>query len=123
MFEHDGQLTKREVRAATLGALAPLPGETLWDVGAGCGSIAIEWLRLGEGRSAIAVERDPARAALIARNAAVLGVPELRTVLGLRTRGAGEPFRNRTPYLLAAGSARPVCWQKHGPACGPEGAS
>ena len=81
-FEHDGQLTKREVRAATLGALAPLPGETLWDVGAGCGSIAIEWLRLGEGRSAIAVERDPARAALIARNAAVLGVPELRTVPG-----------------------------------------
>ena len=82
VFEHDGQLTKREVRAATLAALAPLPGETLWDVGAGCGSIAIEWLRQGEGRSAIAIERDPARAAMIARNAAALGVPELRTVLG-----------------------------------------
>ncbi len=82
IFEHDGQLTKREVRAATLAALAPLPGETLWDVGAGCGSIAIEWLRAGEGRSAIAIERDPARAAMIARNASALGVPELRTVAG-----------------------------------------
>src|SRR5947208_12579349 len=81
-FEHDGQLTKREVRAATLAALAPLPGETLWDVGAGCGSIAIEWLRQGEGRSAIAIERDPARAAMIARNAAALGVPELRIAFG-----------------------------------------
>ena len=81
-FEHDGQLTKREVRAATLAALAPLPGETLWDIGAGCGSIAIEWLRLGEGRSAIAIERDPARAAIMARNAAALGVPELRIVRG-----------------------------------------
>lgn len=82
VFEHDGQLTKREVRAATLAALAPLPDETLWDVGAGCGSIAIEWLRMGEGRAAIAIERDPARAAMIARNAAALGVPELRIALG-----------------------------------------
>jgi precorrin-6Y C5,15-methyltransferase (decarboxylating) len=77
-FEHDGQLTKREVRAATLAALAPLPGETLWDIGAGCGSVAIEWLRSGEGLAAIAIERDPARSALIARNAAALGVSGLR---------------------------------------------
>ena len=81
-FEHDGQLTKREIRAATLAALGPLPGETLWDVGAGCGSIAIEWLRAGEGRTAVAVERDPARAAITARNAAALGVPALRVVVG-----------------------------------------
>jgi precorrin-6B C5,15-methyltransferase / cobalt-precorrin-6B C5,C15-methyltransferase len=81
-FEHDGQLTKREVRAATLAALSPLPGETLWDVGAGCGSIAIEWLRAGEGRSAIAIERNPVRTAVIARNAASLGVPRLRIVAG-----------------------------------------
>jgi precorrin-6B C5,15-methyltransferase / cobalt-precorrin-6B C5,C15-methyltransferase len=79
-FEHDGQLTKREVRAATLAALAPLPGEALWDVGAGCGSISIEWLRAGDGRSAIAIERRSARAAIIARNAASLGVPGLRIV-------------------------------------------
>ena len=82
VFEHDGQLTKREARAATLAALAPLPAETLWDIGAGCGSIAIEWLRAGEGRSAIAIERSPARAAMIARNAASLGVPALRVVTG-----------------------------------------
>ena len=54
----------------------------MWDVGAGCGSIAIEWLRAGEGRQAIAVERSPVRAALIARNAAALGVPALRIVVG-----------------------------------------
>ncbi|MGA8402453.1 MAG: precorrin-6y C5,15-methyltransferase (decarboxylating) subunit CbiE, partial [Stellaceae bacterium] len=81
-FEHDGQLTKREIRAATLAALAPLPGELLWDVGAGCGSIAIEWLRADELTSAIAIERDPARAAVIGRNAAQLGVPLLEIVLG-----------------------------------------
>ena len=78
---HDGQLTKRVVRAATLAALAPLPGERLWDVGAGCGSIAIEWLR-GGGGHAIAIEREPARVALIAENAALLGVPELEIVAG-----------------------------------------
>ncbi len=81
-FESDGQLTKREVRAATLAALGPMSNETLWDIGAGCGSIAIEWLRAGEHCSAIAIEREPARAALIARNAAALGVPALRVVVG-----------------------------------------
>jgi len=80
-FEHDGQLTKREVRAVTLAALAPLPGETLWDIGAGCGSIAIEWLRASEGGAAIAVERAPDRAAIIARNAAALGVPGLQIIV------------------------------------------
>ena len=79
-FEHDGQLTKREVRAATLARLAPLYGELLWDIGAGSGAVAIEWLRaLGRG-GAVAVERNPARAALIARNAAALGVPALEIV-------------------------------------------
>ncbi|HEX5452790.1 MAG TPA: precorrin-6y C5,15-methyltransferase (decarboxylating) subunit CbiE [Stellaceae bacterium] len=81
-FEHDGQLTKREIRAATLARLAPLAGEMLWDIGAGSGSIAIEWLRGAEQADAVAVERDPARAATIARNAAMLGVPGLRIVAG-----------------------------------------
>ena len=81
-FAHDGQLTKREVRAVTLATLMPMPNETLWDVGAGCGSIAIEWLRAGAGCSAVAVEREPARAAMIARNAAMLGVPGLKIILG-----------------------------------------
>ena len=81
-FLHDGQITKREVRAATLAALAPLPGELLWDVGAGSGSIAIEWLRAGRNMRASAIERDKARASLIARNAAALGVPELEIRIG-----------------------------------------
>lgn len=81
-FRHDGQITKRAVRAATLAALAPLPGEALWDIGAGSGSVAIEWLRAGERMRAIAIERDAARAATIAENAALLGVPELAVVHG-----------------------------------------
>jgi precorrin-6B C5,15-methyltransferase / cobalt-precorrin-6B C5,C15-methyltransferase len=79
-FEHDGQITKRSVRAAALAALAPLPGELLWDVGAGSGAIAIEWLRTSRALSAIAIERDAMRSAVIARNAAALGVPDLRIV-------------------------------------------
>jgi precorrin-6Y C5,15-methyltransferase (decarboxylating) len=81
-FVHDGQLTKREVRAATLAALAPLPGQTLWDVGAGCGSIAIEWLRAVPTARAFAIERDAARRDFIARNAAALGVPQIEIVAG-----------------------------------------
>ena len=80
-YRHDGQLTKRVVRAATLAALAPTHGELLWDVGAGCGSIGIEWLRGGGGR-AIAIERETKRVALIAENAAMLGVPELEILAG-----------------------------------------
>lgn len=81
-FEHDGQITKREVRAVTLAALAPKPGQRLWDVGAGAGSIAIEWLRAAPGMAATAIERDETRADRIARNAATLGVPELAIVRG-----------------------------------------
>jgi precorrin-6Y C5,15-methyltransferase (decarboxylating) len=79
-FHHDGQLTKRAVRAATLSALGPWPGALLWDVGAGCGSIAIEWARAG-GR-AVALERNAARIDLIARNCADLGVPDTLVVKG-----------------------------------------
>ena len=92
-FEHDGQLTKREVRAATLAALAPLSGETLWDVGAGCGSIAIEWLRARRGYARRSRSSEsPARAATIARNAGALGVPGLRIVVGRAPKAvAGLP--------------------------------
>lgn len=82
LYEHDGQLTKREVRAATIAALMPLPGQVLWDVGAGCGSIGIEWMRASRHGQAIAIERDAARAQAILRNAAHLGVPTLRLVQG-----------------------------------------
>jgi precorrin-6Y C5,15-methyltransferase (decarboxylating) len=79
-FEHDGQLTKRDVRASALSRLAPAPGRLLWDVGAGAGSVAIEWLRAHPLTDAIAVEADPERAARISRNAGTLGVPRLEVV-------------------------------------------
>ena len=82
LFEHDGQITKREVRAVTLSALAPRHGEMLWDIGAGSGSIAIEWLLAHPSLNAVAVEADPERAARIRRNAAAFGVPCLTVVEG-----------------------------------------
>ncbi|WP_240757582.1 precorrin-6y C5,15-methyltransferase (decarboxylating) subunit CbiE [Nakamurella flava] len=81
-FEHDGQLTKRDLRAAALARLAPRPGELLWDVGAGAGSIGIEWSRAHPTCRAVALERDPIRADRIARNARALGVPTLQVVIG-----------------------------------------
>ena len=81
-FHHDGQLTKREVRAATLAALAPTPGQHLWDVGAGCGSVGIEWLRSHRTLAAVAVERAADRCGLVRENAAALGVPNLQLVEG-----------------------------------------
>ncbi len=77
-FEHDGQLTKREVRAVTMSHLQPCPNALLWDVGAGCGSVGIEWMRAG-GR-AIAVERQPERVEMMRANALALGVPALQIV-------------------------------------------
>jgi precorrin-6Y C5,15-methyltransferase (decarboxylating) len=82
LFEHDGQITKREVRAVTLSSLAPRRGELLWDVGAGAGSVAIEWLLCDPLMRAIATEARADRAARIRRNAAALGVPGLEVVEG-----------------------------------------
>jgi precorrin-6Y C5,15-methyltransferase (decarboxylating) len=82
VFVTDGQLTKRDVRAITLSRLAPYPGALLWDVGAGCGSIAIEWLRAARDSSAIAFEREGERLQMIAVNADNLGVPHLKIVNG-----------------------------------------
>lgn len=82
-YQHDGQLTKQEVRAITLSSLAPLPGQLLWDVGAGCGSITIEWLRTHPRCRAIAIERHPTRLQYIADNAVALGVPQLQIIAGV----------------------------------------
>ena len=81
-FDHDGQLTKRDLRASALARLAPAPGQLLWDVGAGAGSVAIEWARTDPRCTAVAIERDPARAARITANAARLGVPAVSVVTG-----------------------------------------
>ncbi|WP_323118230.1 precorrin-6y C5,15-methyltransferase (decarboxylating) subunit CbiE [Burkholderia alba] len=81
-YRHDGQLTKRDMRALTLGRLAPAPGELLWDVGAGSGSIGIEWMRAHPSCRAIAVEAHPDRQQCIAHNRDALGVPALQLVAG-----------------------------------------
>ena len=121
LFTHDGQLTKREVRALTVSALAPLPGQVLWDIGAGAGSIAIEWLRAvpaqrlarGEAR-AIAVEQDAARVAMIAQNALDLGVPQLKVVHGQAPAVLAELERPDTIFLgggLTDSGLIEACWQ------------
>ena len=81
-FMHDGQLTKREVRAATLAALAPAPDQLLWDIGAGCGSVSIEWMRSTRGCEAIAFEHNEDRLKMIATNADQLGTPRLKIIAG-----------------------------------------
>ncbi|MEV7720876.1 precorrin-6y C5,15-methyltransferase (decarboxylating) subunit CbiE [Streptomyces sp. NPDC088184] len=117
-YEHDGQLTKRHIRAATLGVLAPAPGELLWDIGGGSGSIAIEWMRSHPSCRAVTVERDPARAARIVRNADRLGVPALRVVTG-RAPGdlAGLPAPDAV--FIGGGLTAPglldACWDALGP--------
>jgi precorrin-6Y C5,15-methyltransferase (decarboxylating) len=82
LFEHDGQITKREIRAITLSSLAPGKGELLWDIGAGSGSVSIEWMLADPSLRAIAIEQHPERAARIRRNAAAFGVPGLEVVEG-----------------------------------------
>jgi precorrin-6Y C5,15-methyltransferase (decarboxylating) len=82
LYEHDGQITKREIRAITLSALAPRRGEFLWDIGAGAGSVAIEWMLAAPTLRAAAIEMRPDRAARIRRNAATFGVPSLDVVEG-----------------------------------------
>jgi precorrin-6Y C5,15-methyltransferase (decarboxylating) len=81
-FMHDGQITKREVRSATLAALSPAPDQLLWDIGAGCGSVAIEWMRSSRGCEAIAFEANIERLKMIAQNADRLGTPRLKIVAG-----------------------------------------
>ena len=81
-FRHDGQMTKREVRAATVSALMPVAGQLLWDVGAGCGSVAIEWMRAAPRARAVAIERKAERRAMIAENAEALGAPLLQIIAG-----------------------------------------
>ena len=91
-FAHDGQITKQSMRAVTLAALAPRPGELLWDVGAGSGSIAIEWCRSGSGCAAVAFERDEQRRKRIAANTLAFGVTvEVRGAAPDGFDGAPQP--------------------------------
>jgi precorrin-6Y C5,15-methyltransferase (decarboxylating) len=106
LFEHDGQITKREVRAITLSSLAPRKGELLWDIGAGSGSVSIEWMLADPSLRAISIERHPERAARIRRNAAAFGVPALEIVEGQAPdcfRGLAQP----DAIFIGGGAAEP----------------
>ncbi len=112
-FENDGQLTKQDVRAVTLSALSPRPGARLWDVGAGAGSIAIEWLLCHPSCQAIAIERDATRCERIRKNARTLGVPALRVVEAAAPAGlAGLPVPDAV--FVGGGAGDPAlleqCW-------------
>jgi precorrin-6Y C5,15-methyltransferase (decarboxylating) len=112
-YEHDGQLTKRDVRAAALAHLGPLPGQLLWDIGAGAGSVGIEWSRAHPRCRAVAVEREPDRADRIRRNAARLGVPELAVVQGAAPAALAGLERPDAVFLGGGGTRETVrsCWE------------
>jgi precorrin-6Y C5,15-methyltransferase (decarboxylating) len=112
-FDHDGQITKREVRALVLAALVPVPGQLLWDVGAGSGSVGIEWMRVHPASRAIAIEPRPDRQALIARNAAALGVPGLTVAAGAAPGALDGLPRPDAVFIgggVTAGGVVDACW-------------
>ncbi|MBC6440543.1 MAG: precorrin-6y C5,15-methyltransferase (decarboxylating) subunit CbiE [Rhodospirillales bacterium] len=112
-FRHDGQLTKQDIRAMAVSALQSLPGRCLWDVGAGCGSVAIEWMRAADRTTAIAIERNEERRAMIAENASALGTPGLRIVAG-EAPDAFEGLAAPDAVFVGGGVGMPgliqACW-------------
>ena len=113
-FKHDGQLTKRDVRAMTLARLAPVPGELLWDVGAGSGSIGIEWMRTHPSCRALAIEADTGRQSLIEHNRDALGVPGLQLIRG-KAPEALSGLETPDAIFIGGGVTRDgvldTCWQ------------
>ncbi|NWB42099.1 MULTISPECIES: precorrin-6y C5,15-methyltransferase (decarboxylating) subunit CbiE [unclassified Pseudomonas] len=113
-FRHDGQLTKRDVRAMTLARLAPMPGELLWDVGAGSGSIGIEWMRAHPSCRALAIEADEGRQLLIEHNRDALGVPGLQLIRGTAPHALNE-LEAPDAIFIGGGVTRDgvldTCWQ------------
>ncbi|MDQ0439276.1 precorrin-6Y C5,15-methyltransferase (decarboxylating) [Kaistia dalseonensis] len=106
LFENDGQITKREIRALTLSALAPRPGEQLWDIGAGSGSVGIEWMLADRRMRAIAIEPNAGRGDRILQNTAAFGVPGLELVRGSAPEAlAGLPRPDA--IFIGGGVSRP----------------
>ena len=112
-FAHDGQITKQPMRAVTLAALAPRPGEHLWDVGSGSGSIAIEWCRSASGCRATAFERDADRRARIAQNAIAFGV---HVEVTFDATGSFDVAPPPAAIFVGGGVSQPglleACWDK-----------
>ena len=112
-YHHDGQLTKKEIRSITIAALAPIPGQLLWDVGAGCGSIGIEWMRSDRRCRAIAIEQNSQRVSYIANNASALGVPNLKIVAGVAPNILTNLPQPDTIFIgggLTAENMLETCW-------------
>ena len=107
-FQHDGQITKRPIRAVTLSSLAPLPGWHMWDLGAGSGSIGLEWLLAHPTTRTTAVERDPARAARIEANAAALGVEDRMTVIAADHTEVLDDLRPPDAVFIGGGLSEAV---------------
>ena len=113
VFTNDGNITKREVRAVTLSRLSPIPGQHLWDIGAGCGSVSIEWMRFHSLCKATAIEIRSDRIEMIARNAIYLGVPQL----GMLEADAIDVIPDLDPpdaIFIGGGISKPgifeLCW-------------
>jgi precorrin-6Y C5,15-methyltransferase (decarboxylating) len=110
-FEHDGQLTKRDLRASALARLLPAPGQLLWDVGAGAGSLGIEWMRAHPTCRAVALEADAARAERIGRNARSLGVPALLVVCATAPEALSD-LATPDAVFVGGGASRPGVLQR-----------
>lgn len=113
-YDTDGQITKRDARASALARLSPRPGALLWDIGAGSGSIGIEWMRAAHEAQAIAVEMNPERCARIRRNAAQLGVPRLRLIEGDAIDNIAELPRPDAVFIgggITAPGLAARCWE------------
>ncbi len=110
-FEHDGQLTKRDLRASALARLLPAPGQLLWDIGAGAGSVGIEWMRAHPTCRAVAVEADPQRADRITGNARSLGVPALHVVCGTAPEALSD-LAAPDAVFVGGGASRPGVLQR-----------
>jgi precorrin-6Y C5,15-methyltransferase (decarboxylating) len=106
LFDHDGQITKREIRALTLAALAPRRGEHLWDIGAGSGSVSIEWMLADTSLTASALERHPDRVTRIHANAASFGVGNLEVIAGSAPEALAE-LREPDAVFVGGGATTP----------------
>ena len=112
-FLHDGQLTKREIRAVALSKLMPVVDHLLWDVGAGCGSVSIEWMRTNPGCRAVAIEKSKSRLKLIEQNSQELGVPMLQIISGSAPEVLADLPAPDAVFIgggLSSGNLLQTCW-------------
>jgi len=112
-FLHDGQLTKREIRAVALSKLMPVVDHLLWDVGAGCGSVSIEWMRTNPRCRAVAIEKSKSRLKLIEKNSQELGVPMLQIISGSAPEVLADLPAPDAVFIgggLSSGNLLQTCW-------------